>query len=399
MEKNLQSMLDALVKEIKDPKDFEALQDQLLKRGIQSLLKAEMEAHLGYPPGEKPTGENLRNGYSEKTLSTTKGEITIDVPRDRNGTFEPVIVPKHKTMAQQLEQAIILLYAKGMSNSDIIDFMFKTYGVQYSTSQVSIITNRLMEDIKEWQARPVESKFAVLWIDAIHYKIRHEGKVISKAAMLVIGIGLDGIQDLLGIYIVENESAAAWSQILTDLKSRGLQDTLFVCSDNLTGLQKAIEATLPDSVHQICIVHQIRNTLKFVSYKDRKAIMVDIKSIYQADNLERAKEALEYFKGKWNSKYSIAVNSWYSNWDALTAFLQFPHEIRKLIYTTNVIESFNASLRKYTSNKKVFPNDDAALKSIYLALLQIKSRWSKSRFNWGQIYNQLYIHFPDRLQP
>jgi len=398
MEKNLQTMLDALVKEIKDPRDFEVLQDQLLKRGIQSLLKAEMEAHLGYPPGAKPTGGNLRNGYSEKTLSTTQGEITIEVPRDRNGTFEPVIVPKHKTMAQQLEQTIILLYAKGMSNSDIIDFMFKTYGVQYSTSQVSVITNRLMEDIKEWQARPIDARFAVLWIDAIHYKIRHEGKVISKAAMLVIGIGLDGVQDLLGIYIVENESAAAWSQIFTDLKSRGLEDALFVCSDNLTGLQKAIEATLPASVHQICIVHQIRNTLKFVSYKDRKLVMAEIKAIYQADNLERAQEALEQFKKKWASKYSAAVNSWYANWDALSAFLQFPHDIRKLIYTTNVIESFNASLRKYTSNKKVFPNDEAALKSIYLALLQIKPKWNKSRFNWGQIYNQLYIHFPQRIQ-
>lgn len=397
MEKDLQTKLDALVKEIKDPKDFELVQDQLLKRGIQSLLKAEMEAHLGYAAGQKPTSDNIRNGYSEKTLSTSHGEITIDVPRDRNSSFEPVIVPKHKTMTQQLEQAVILLYGKGMSNADIVDFMLKTYGVQYSTSQISLITNRLMEDIKEWQIRPIDAKFAMLWIDAIHYKIRYEGKVCTKAAMLVIGIGLDGVQDLLGIYIVENESAAAWSQILNDLKSRGLQDALFVCSDNLTGLQKAIESTLPASVHQICIVHQIRNTLKFVSYKDRKAVVSDVKSIYQADNVNLAQEALDRFKEKWNSKYSAAVNSWYLNWDALTAFLAFPHEIRKLIYTTNVIESFNASLRKYTANKKVFPNDEAALKSIYLALLQIKPKWSKSRFNWGQIYNQLYIHFPERL--
>jgi transposase-like protein len=284
-----------------------------------------------------------------------------------------------------------------MSNADIVDFMNKTYGVAYSTSQISVITNRLMDDIRQWQSRPIDSSYAVLWIDAIHYKIRHEGRVITKAAMLIMGINLDGEQDMLGIYICENESAAAWSQIFTDLKSRGLDDVLFLCSDNLTGLQKAVEANFPNTVHQICIVHQVRNSLKFVPYKDKKQVLSDIKAIYQSDNVHVAKHALEAFKTNWGHKYYSIVQSWETNWEALTAFLDYPQEIRKLIYTTNVIESFNASLRKYTSSKKVFPTDDAAIKSIYLAIQQIRPKWNKSRFNWGQIYNQLYIHFENRM--
>lgn len=397
MNTEIDKLLDALLKEIKDPKDFESVQDQLLKRGIQALLKAELEAHLGYPSGGKPTGENTRNGYSEKTLSTSQGQVVIEVPRDRNGSFEPVIVPKHTTMTGKLEDSINLLYAKGMTNADIVDFMNKTYGVTYSTSQISVITNRLLDDIKQWQCRPIDSAYAVLWIDAIHYKIRHEGRVITKAAMLIMGINLEGEQDMLGIYICENESAASWSQIFTDLKSRGLEDSLFLCSDNLSGLQAAVEANFPNTVHQICIVHQVRNSLKFVPHKDKKQVLSEIKAIYQADNVQMAKDALDSFKTTWGHKYHKIVQSWETNWEALTAFLDYPHEIRKLIYTTNVIESFNSCLRKYTSSKKVFPNDDAAIKSIYLALQQIRPKWNKSRFNWGQIYNQLYIHFENRL--
>lgn len=260
-----------------------------------------------------------------------------------------------------------------------------------------MITNRLLEDIKEWLYRPIDSKYAITWIETIHDKIRHDNKVISKAAKLIIGIGIDSEQDMLGIYIVKNESAAAKSQILTDMRNRGMEDTLFLCSDNLTGLQKAVESTFPHCVHQICIVHQIRNTLKFVPYKDKKAVMTAVKAIYQADNANMAQDAFETFKNKWGTKYSSATQSWENNWQALTAFLDYPQEIRKLIYTTNVIESFNSCLRKYTSSKKVFPNDDAALKSIYLALMQINPTWNKSRFNWSQIYNQLFIHFENRM--
>jgi len=254
-----------------------------------------------------------------------------------------------------------------------------------------------LEDIKLWQNRPLEDVYPIIWIDAIHYKIRHEGKVISKACMIVLGVNVEGQQDILSMSIVETEKASAWMSILDDLRIRGVKDIIFLCSDKLSGLDKAVEAIFPDSIRQICIVHQIRNSLKYVSYKDRKALMVDIKGIYQADNETLALEALETFKQNWEGKYLSAVQSWEKNWNNLTTFLNYPKEIRTLIYTTNIIESFNASLRKYTRNKKVFPHDDAALKSIYLAAQSISKKWRKTSFKWGQIYNQLYICFPNRL--
>lgn len=397
MDKKTEKLLEALLSEVKDKSSLDMVSDQLFKRGVQSLLQAELDAHLGYTKGDKPIGSNQRNGYSQKTLKTSKGEVPIKVPRDRESSFDPVTIPKHKTMSQEIEDIMISLYAKGMSNSDIIDFVERTYGVEYSTSQVSIITNSLLEDIKLWQSRPLEDIYPIVWIDGIHYKIREDGRVKSKAALIILGINLEGKQDILSIYIMETESASGWMEMLTDIKSRGVKDIFFLCSDNLKGLEKAIEAVYPQSIRQICIVHQIRNSLKFVSYKDRKAIMKDIKRIYQADNVDLAREAYEDFKQKWKDKYSRSVQSWDDNWDNLTAFLSYPHEIRKLIYTTNIIESFNASLRKYTKNKKLFPNDNAALKSIYLAAMGIRKKWQKSRFGWAKVYNQLYIHFENRI--
>lgn len=399
MNEKAENLLNELVSKIETKEEFDQVQKQLFRRGIESLLNAELTAHIGHEKGNKPASDNVRNGHSEKTLKTSSGKTMIRVPRDRNSSFEPVIVPKHKTMHQELEDAIMMLYAKGMSNSDIVDFIEQTYGVEYSTSQVSIITNQLLDDIKEWQIRPLEDQYAVVWIDAIHYKIRHEGKVISKACMIALGINMEGQQDILSMSIVENESAVSWMNILDDLKSRGVSDILFLCSDNLSGLDKSVEAVYPDSIRQICIVHQIRNTMKYVSYKDRRAVMKDVKGIYQSSNEQLAKEAFEVFKANWNDKYQMAVKSWETNWDNLTAFLQYPQEIRKLIYTTNIIESFNASLRKYTRNKKVFPNDESALKSIYLAFQQIEKKWRKSRSGWGQIYNQLFINFEHRIEP
>lgn len=397
MNPELEKQLEALIGKISNKEDFYIVRDQLLKRGIESLLKAEMTAHLGYEKGNPTTEDNQRNGFSEKTIKTQQGEQRIKIPRDRKASFDPVIVPKHQSISQELEDCIQLLYAKGMSNSDIIDFIESTYGVEYSTSQVSIITNQLLEDIQEWQNRPLEDVYPIIWIDAIHYKIRHEGRVISKACMIVLGVNTEGQQDILSMTIVETETASSWMAILDDLRIRGVRDIFFLCSDNLPGLDKAIEAIYPNSIRQICIVHQIRNSMKYVSYKDRKKVMSDIKEIYKADNEQLALEALDSFKEKWDSKYHAAVQSWERNWDNLATFLNYPKEIRKLIYTTNIIESFNASLRKYTKNKKVFPNDNAALKSIYLAAQNIRKKWKKTRFNWAQIYNQLYICFPGRL--
>lgn len=397
MNSELEKQLEALIGKISNKEEFYIVRDQLLKRGIESLLKAEMTAHLGYEKGNPTTEDNQRNGFSEKTIKTQQGEQRIKIPRDRKASFDPVIVPKHQSISQELEDCIQLLYAKGMSNSDIIDFIESTYGVEYSTSQVSIITNQLLEDIQEWQNRPLEDVYPIIWIDAIHYKIRHEGRVISKACMIVLGVNTEGQQDILSMTIVETETASSWMAILDDLRIRGVRDIFFLCSDNLPGLDKAIEAIYPNSIRQICIVHQIRNSMKYVSYKDRKKVMSDIKEIYKADNEQLASEALDSFKEKWDSKYHAAVQSWERNWDNLATFLNYPKEIRKLIYTTNIIESFNASLRKYTKNKKVFPNDNAALKSIYLAAQNIRKKWKKTRFNWAQIYNQLYICFPGRL--
>lgn len=396
MKKKQEELLEQLLKQIGSAEDFYEVKEALFKRGVESLLKAELSAHLKSETGEEKE-KNIRNGYSEKTLHTSSGSHTIKVPRDRQSTFDPVIVPKHKTMAREIEDCILLLYAKGMSTSDIVDFLQSTYGVKYSTSQISIITDRLLEDIRQWQQRPLEDKYAIVWIDAIHYKIRKDGKVISKAAMIVLGVDLTGRQDILSVYIVEKETAASWMSILDDLKMRGVQDILFLCSDNLNGLTKAVEQAFPQSIHQICIVHQIRNSIKFVSYKDRKQIIKQIKEIYKSANIEQAQMALANFKEQWGEKYTAVIKSWERNWDHLTVFLNYPAEIRKLIYTTNIIESFNASLRKYTKNKKIFPTDDAALKSIYLAAQQIKAKWQKGRFNWHNVYNQLYMHFENRI--
>ena len=397
MKKETNELLEQLLSKIEGKEEFNELREALFKRGVEALLNAELTAHLGHKKGEKPTSSNIRKGYSEKTIKTSDGAPKIKVPRDRDASFNPVIVPKHKSMSQELEDCVLLLYAKGMSNAAIIDFIEQPYGLQYSTSQVSIITTQLLKDIKEWQQRPLQDQYAVIWIDAIHYKIRQDAKVISKACMIVLGIDMEGKQDILSMAIVENESAAAWSGILDDLQSRGLQDILFLCSDNLKGLDKAVEAIYPQSVPQICVVPQIRNSLRYVSYKDRKAIVKSIKGIYQASNEDDAKEGFDKFKEEWNDKYPMAVKSWETNWENLTAFLGYPKVIRKRIYTTNIIESFNASLRKYTKNKGVFPTDDAALRSIYLAAQQIRKKWYKARFNWPQIYNQLYIYFEDRI--
>lgn len=397
MNEKSKELLEELINEVSSKEELEQLREQLFKRGVENLLSAEMTVHLGHDKGKSPKSSNIRNGYSQKTLKTAQGDQRIKVPRDRQGDFEPIIVPKHQTMSQEIEGTIQLLYAKGMSNADVVDFIEQTYGVKYSASQVSIITDSLLDDIRNWQQRPLQDRYAVLWIDAIHYKIRQEGRVVSKACMVVLGIDMEGRQDILSLNVVEKESASAWMAILEDLRSRGIKDVLFLCSDNLTGLASAVEAIYPKSVHQICIVHQVRNSLKYVSYKDRKAIMVDIKAIYKADNEKVAREAFEDFKEKWGHKYQKAVNSWENNWSALTLFLEYPAEIKKLIYTTNIIESFNASLRKFTKNKKVFPTDDAAIKSVYLAAQQIRKKWQKSRKGWAQIYNQLYIAFPERV--
>lgn len=393
-------LLEELIKEIKTKEEFDAIKDQLFKRGIESLLNAEMTAHLGYPKHEKAEERrgNSRNGTTSKTLKTTEGELQIDVPRDRSGEFEPVTIPKHSRMSQQLEEVILQLYAKGMSTHDISDHMHQMYGIQYTASAISTITNQLLEDIAQWQNRPLETLYPIVWLDAIRYKVKLDNRVVNKAILVVIGLKVDGKKDVLGLWVYENESSAFWLEVLTELKVRGVEDILIVSSDNLKGLTEATTAAFPNAVTQICIVHQIRNSLKHVSYKDRKALVIDLKRIYQATNEQAAREAFEQFKSIWNAKYGYAVKSWETNWENLTHFLSFSPEIRKIIYTTNVIESFNSVLRKFTRNKKQFPHDDAVLKSVWLAVQQISKKWTMQMRDWGMIINQLTIHFPDRMR-
>jgi transposase-like protein len=301
-------------------------------------------------------------------------------------------------MSQQLEEVILQLYAKGMSTHDISDHMHEMYGVQYTASAISTITNQLLEDINQWQNRPLETLYPIVWLDAIRYKVKLDSRIVNKAVLVVIGLKMDGKKDVLGLWVYENESSAFWLEVLTELKVRGVEDILIVSSDNLKGLTGAITAAFPNAVTQICIVHQIRNSLKHVSYKDRKILLMDLKKIYQATNEEAAREAFEQFKSIWNAKYGYAVKSWEANWENLTHFLAFPTEIRKIIYTTNVIESFNSVLRKFTRNKKQFPHDDAVLKSVWLAVQQISKKWTMQTRNWGMIINQLTILFPDRVK-
>ncbi len=389
--------LDSLFENIKTKEEFQTLMDQLYKRGVETMLRSEMSHHLGYSPNEnKPQGiDNSRNGYSKKTLKTIAGEVEIDIPRDRNGEFSPIIVPKHQRMTDHLDDVIIKLYAKGMSTTDIEMFIKETYGVEISAATVSNITNELIEDIKLWQNRALDQQYPVIWLDAIHYKVNQSHRVVNKALYIAVGLNINGLKEVLGLWMgseKENaESASFWTAVLNDLKSRGVSSVYIFCTDNLPGLTKAINAVYPNTWCQLCIVHQIRNTMKYVSFKDRKLLAQDLKLIYTAINSDQAWDALQVCIEKWKSKYRYAFQSWETNWDNLTIFLKFPVEIRKMIYTTNVIESLNSSIRKYTRNKSVFPNESAVLKSVYFALQQISNKWTMTVHNWGSIYNQLLI--------
>ena len=392
-------LIEELLSTVNSQAEFDALFDSMKKRGIESLLRAELTEHLGYDKNVKSTHrrENTRNGTSAKTVKTANGEFLIDVPRDRDGSFDPVTVPKHKRISQKLEDVILHLYAKGMSTQDITDHMEELYGVRYSNSAISSITNQLLEDIKQWQGRVLDPVYPIVWLDAIRYKVKHENRIINKAILIVIGLKSDGKKEVLGLWVYQTESAAFWLEVLNDVKARGVEDIFIVASDNLKGLTKAITSVFPLAITQICIVHQIRNSLKHVSWKDRKKLLADLKKIYQASNDQGAKIALDEFKSKWDDKYAYITKSWERNWDNLTHFLAFPQEIRKIIYTTNVIESFNAVLRKFTKNKKVFPHDDAVLKSVWLAVQQVTKKWTMRIRDWGLIVNQLSILFPDRF--
>jgi len=388
------------LKKIKSQSELDDFFSDLYKQAVEGMLKAEMKEHLGYEKHrakEKP-GDNSRNGFSKKTLKTSIGDIPLDVPRDRESSFDPVIVPKHQRMSARIEQAIITLYARGMSTRDIEATVKEIYGVELSEGTVSNITNSIIENIKEWQQRPLEEVYFVVWMDGIVVKIRHNGKVLGKTIYLIIGLRKDGRKEVLGMWISETESASFWMNVLTDLKARGVEDILIACTDNLAGIRQAINAVFSEAVTQLCVVHQIRNSTRYVVWKERKQFLADLKLVYGAINKEAASDALQEFEKKWGSKYGYAIKSWKDNWEELTAYFDYPMEIRRIIYTTNAIESLNSGVRKYTKTKTVFPDDQSALKAVYLAVNNVQQKWTMPIQSWGIIINQFIIKFGDRCQ-
>ena len=388
------------LKKIKSQAELDDFFHGLYKQAVEGMLKAEMDEHLGYQKHQSKdkTGDNSRNGFSNKVLKTNIGYIPLDVPRDRESSFDPVIVPKHQRMSARIEQAIITLYSRGMSTRDIEATVKDIYGVELSEGTVSNITNTILENIKQWQQRPLEGVYFVVWMDGIVIKVRNNGKVQGKTIYLIIGLKKDGLKEVLGMWISETESASFWMNVLTDLKARGVEDILIACTDNLAGIRQAINAVFPQTVTQLCVVHQIRNSTKYVTWKERKQFIADLRLVYGAINKVTASDALDDFAAKWGSKYGYAIKSWKDNWEELTSYFEYPIEIRKIIYTTNAIESLNSSIRKYTKTKTVFPDDQAALKAVYLAIGNIQLKWTMTIRDWGMIVNQFIIKFGDRCR-
>jgi transposase-like protein len=392
---------DALSKEFlsqfKTGEDLFAFMKELQKRGVEQFLEAEMNEHLGYEKSQVSDNKNARNGHSTKKIKTSFGENEIQVPRDRDGSFNPVVVPKRRNMIDGLENIILSFYAKGMSVSDIQEQIKDLYEFEVSTSAISRITDRVSNDIVSWQNRPLEPIYLIVWMDGIVFKVRENSKVINKTIYISVGLRRDGKKEVLGLWLGKNESAAFWMTVLTDLRARGVEDILITATDNLNGFTDTIKSVFPKSATQICVVHQIRNACKYVVWKDRKEFASDMKDIYGAPNREAATHALDVLDKKWNSKYSYAIKSWRTNWDELTVFFDFPLEIRKIIYTTNLIENLNGKIRKYTKNKMSFPTDDAVLKSAFLAIQEATKKWTMPIRDWGTILNQFMIIFEDRL--
>ena len=376
----------------------EGLIKQLSKCILERALEAEMQSHLGYSRYERNASENARNGSFKKNLTTENGQLELEIPRDRKGNFEPVIVKKKQSRIEGLDEKIISLYAKGMSLSDIKIQMQELYGAEISESLISRITDDVIDEVKLWQSRALESVYPIVFFDCLVVKVRQDKRIINKSVYVALGIDLSGRKDVLGLWISDNEGAKFWLNNLTELKNRGLSDILIACTDNLTGMSDAISAVYPKCEHQLCIVHQIRNSLKFVSYKDRKKLAADLKPIYQAITEEEAQEALEYFEEKWGNQYPQIAKSWYNNWDNLMLFLQYPEAIRRIIYTTNSIESLNNQLRKVTKNKRVFPSDESVFKTLYLTIEYITRKWSMHIQNWNEAMAHFLIKFEDRIQ-
>lgn len=389
---------DDFFKQFKSGKELTDFLTQLQKRGIEKMLEGELDGHLGYSKHEQTEASNARNGYGKKKIKTSFGESEIRVPRDRDASFNPIIVPKRESMVEGIEEVIVSLYAKGMSVSDIEDQIKDVYKFNVSSSTISRITSRVAEDIVSWQNRPLDPVYLIVWMDGIVFKVRENSKVINKTVYIAVGLNTNGLKEVLGMWLGKHESAAYWMSVLTDLKARGVEDILITATDNLNGFTQTIRAVFPSAATQVCVVHQIRNSCRYVVWKDKKEFTQDLKHVYAAPNREAALAALNDLEQKWNSKYTYAIKSWKENWNELTVFFDFPLEIRQIIYTTNLIENLNGKIRKYTKNKLSFPNDDAVLKSVYLALREASKKWTMPIRNWGMVLNQFLTIFENRVR-
>lgn len=397
------AFINGLIEHYK-PESAQDVQDMLkdlLGDTLQGLLETELDTELGYSKYDYANKEtdNSRNGYSKKNVVSSMGEISLDIPRDRHNEFEPQIVKKNQTDISNIEDQVLSMYAKGMTTRDISDHLKTVYGVDASAEMISKMTDRILPIAKEWQNRPLERKYAVVFMDAIHYNVRQDNAIVKKAVYIAIGIKLNGSKEVLGMWVGGNESAKYWLGVLNEIKNRGVEDIMIVSVDGLTGFGDAIHAVFPYTEIQRCIVHQIRYSTKFISYKDIKVFMKDLKEVYQAPTEEIALQELEAMDKKWGSKYPSSIASWRNNWPTLATFFKYPAEIRRIIYTTNSIENFNRQLRKVTKAKTIFPTDDSLFKMLYLAMMDITKKWVGKPWDWGQILEQLCIYFGERITP
>ena len=396
-QKDLEAFAKEAAKSIKTGEDLDKFRAMLTKVTVEAALNAELDEHLGYAKHEKADTANKRNGSSVKKVKTEDGEFELSTPRDRDGSFEPLLVKKNQTRFTSMDEKILYLYGKGMTTRDIVDSFYEFYGAEVSPTLISRVTNAVIEKVDEWQTRPLEPVYPIVYMDCIRLKIREDNKVINKAVYLALGVDVTGQKDLLGMWFSENEGAKFWLNVLTELKNRGVQDILIACVDGLKGFPDAINTAFENTQIQLCIVHMVRNSLKFVPYNDYKAVTKDLKTIYQAINEEQALKALDGFSARWDDKYPSISASWRRHWDNQNTLLIYPNDIRKAIYTTNAIESLNSVIRKAVKNRKVFPNDDSAKKVIYLAITQASKKWTMPIRNWKSALNRFMIEFEDRI--
>ena len=374
----------------------EALKD-LLGGTIKGMMEAEMEEHLGYEKHERSDKDNARNGTKSKRVRSNYGEFEIEVPQDRQSTFEPKVVAKRQKDISQIDQKIISMYARGMTTSQISEQIEEIYGFECSEGFISDVTDKILQEVDDWQNRPLDAVYPIMFIDAVHFFVCDDHQIRKLAAYVILAINSDGYKDVISLQIGENESSKYWLGVLNELKNRGVKDVMVICADGLTGIKEAIEAAFPKTEYQRCIVHQVRNTLKYVAHKDKKAYAADLKTIYLAPTEKQGLENMKKVMSKWKDKYPNSMKSWEANWDVLTPIYKFSTEVRKVIYTTNAIESLNSTYKKLNRQRSVFPNDTALLKALYLSTLQATKKWTMPLRNWAKVYGEFSIMYPDRM--